>query len=581
MVIAIDAYEATSKRRVGVGRYALEIILAMHKELAARTPDKRPYVRLFTPFHPGADLPRETGWWSYRTFGFSRLWTFIGLPYLLTHESCTPDVVFSPTHYVPRFVDIPRVFSLMDLSYLVYPGMFRRQDLAKLVGWTGHSVRCARKIITISRFSRDAIIDLYGVPGDDVVVTYPGLTGKTMKAVDVTKKYSLEKNYVLALGTIQPRKNYVRLIEAFSIFLAKNKQRFGKIQLVIVGKKGWMYEPILEAPDKFGVADRVIFLDYVPDSDLPALYAHAVCFAMPSLYEGFGLPVLEAMSFGCPVVVSGVSSLPEIAGKAGIYVDPQSPQSIAEGLLAAARERNLMQGRWRVSKGHEQVKKFTWKNAARQTLSVLESVAAAGKRSSMRTLIDFWVYLSTLTGFIPSHRIRLFLYRYLFRVAIGRDSAIHWLCRFNLPSGVSIGKNTVIGNDAFLDGRFRRKWKSGEKRLGTYIRDFLSPGERPLRIGDNVSVAGFVHIYTMQHDVDDPQFQETGAPVVIEDYAVIGSRATILPGVTVGRGAVVAAGAVVTRDVPPFTVVGGMPAVRIRDRSKDLRYTLRFARMFQ
>jgi len=199
----------------------------------------------------------------------------------------------------------------------------------------------------------------------------------------------------------------------------------------------------------------------------------------------------------------------------------------------------------------------------------------------MRFLIDFWVFLATLSGFIPSHTIRLCLYRHLFRMKIGKNSSIHWLARFNLPSGIEIGHNTVIGNDAFLDGRFHRTWSGGENRLFTYIRDFVRPVKHPLKIGNNVSVAGEVRIYTMQHDVDDPDFKETEGPVVIEDYAVIGTRVTILPGVHIGKGAVIASGAVVTQDIADYTVVGGVPAKFIRNRSKDLRYTLKFARLFQ
>ncbi len=199
----------------------------------------------------------------------------------------------------------------------------------------------------------------------------------------------------------------------------------------------------------------------------------------------------------------------------------------------------------------------------------------------MRIFIDFWVYLATLTGLIPSHTVRLFLYRHVFRVQIGSDSSIHWLCRFNLPSGVSIGHNTIIGNDAFLDGRFFRQWDKKQNKLMTYVQDFLNPKHRPLRIGNNVSIAGEVRIYTMQHDIDDPDFKETAGDVVIEDYVVIGTRVIILPGVRIGKGAVVASGAVVTKDVEPFSVVGGVPAKHIRDRSKNLRYTLKFARLFQ
>lgn len=212
----------------------------------------------------------------------------------------------------------------------------------------------------------------------------------------------------------------------------------------------------------------------------------------------------------------------------------------------------------------------------------------------MRLIIDFWVFLATLTGLIPSHTIRLFLYRTLFRVKIGRDSTIHWLARFNNPAGVEIGHNTIIGNDAFLDGRFFRKWEEkhlpGEadlrtpgrwKKLVVYFRDFIHPAIRPLKIGNNVSIAGEVRIYTMQHDIDVPDFKEVGAPVVIEDYVVIGTRVTILPGVTIGKGAVVASGAVVTKDVAPFTVVGGVPAQFIRNRNKNIRYILKFTKLFQ
>lgn len=199
----------------------------------------------------------------------------------------------------------------------------------------------------------------------------------------------------------------------------------------------------------------------------------------------------------------------------------------------------------------------------------------------MRFFIDFWVYVSTLTGFIPSHIIRNFLYRSLFGVRLGRDSSIHWRAQFNNPAGVTIGHNTIIGNDAFLDGRFKREQVKNEGKAAAYLRQLTGKGKRPLTIGNNVSIAGEVRIYTMEHDIDSATFAEIGAPVTIEDYVVVGTRVTILPGVTIGEGAVVASGAVVTRDVPPYTVVGGVPAKFIRDRSCDLTYTLKFARLFQ
>jgi acetyltransferase-like isoleucine patch superfamily enzyme len=199
----------------------------------------------------------------------------------------------------------------------------------------------------------------------------------------------------------------------------------------------------------------------------------------------------------------------------------------------------------------------------------------------MRLLIDFWVYLANAVGHVPSHTIRLFLYRVFFGMQIGRDSSIHWRAEFNNPAGIRIGHNTVIGNDAFLDGRVKRKTVSGQSKWQSYLVQMRGLGDRPLIIGNNVSIAGEVRIYTMEHDIDSPDFAEISAPVTIEDYCVLGTRVTILPGVTIGRGAVVASGAVVTKDVAPFTVVGGVPAVFIKKRNKDLRYTLKFARAFQ
>jgi len=199
----------------------------------------------------------------------------------------------------------------------------------------------------------------------------------------------------------------------------------------------------------------------------------------------------------------------------------------------------------------------------------------------MRYIIDFWVFLATLVGFVPSHTIRKFLYRHVFRIQIGSHSTIHWLARFNLPSGISIGNHSIIGNDAFLDGRFQREWKEGQHKLVTYIQDFLNPKVRSLQIGNNVSIAGEVRIFTMEHDIHDPDFKESWAPVVIEDYVVIGTRVTILPGVKIGKGAVIASGAVVTKDVAPYIIVGGVPAKPIGERSHNLRYSLTFARLFQ
>jgi glycosyltransferase involved in cell wall biosynthesis len=382
MIIAIDGYEANVQERVGIGRYAYEIVSHMYALLEKNRGDTE--VRVYLPTTPVSDMPKETPWWRYYTRGPSKLWTFVGLPFALYRDQPYADVLFSPTHYVPRFTDIPKVMAIMDLSYLVYPSMFRKRDLHKLVHWTKYGATHAERICTISEFSKNAIIKAYGIAAGSVVVTYPGFSMSNVKATkddfeEIVKKYRISRHFILSVGTVQPRKNYERLIEAYAGFLASNKQKFGEIQLVIVGKKGWLYEKILEAPSRFGVSGKVKFLHSVTDRDLPYFYQGALCFALPSLYEGFGLPVLEAMAYKCPVVVSNVSSLPEIAGNAGVYVDPKNVGSITQGLLSAVRQRNLMQGRSRVQKGLDQVKLFTWEKAAAQTLKILEEVG--GKAS--------------------------------------------------------------------------------------------------------------------------------------------------------------------------------------------------------
>ncbi len=373
MILAIDGYEANVKHRVGIGRYAFELLRHLYTELGKGRGGHQ--VRIYLPSSPMADMPIETSWWRYRVIKPSTLWTFIGFPMALTMDMPKADVIFSPTHYIPRFVSIPRAMSIMDVSFLSYPELFRPEDLYKLTRWTAFSAREAKRIFTISEFSKDAIIKAYNVPSGRIVVTYPGLTMNT----SASAPSGVPKNYILSVGTIQPRKNFTGLIEAFSRIRDQYKKTYPDLALVIVGKKGWLYEKILTSPARFGVTQSVHFLEYVSDAQLAGLYKGALCFALPSLYEGFGLPALEAMAYKCPVVVSNVSSLPEITGEAGIYVDPNDIESIETGLKKALDERNGKDGKERIALGLRQVKKFTWQKAAKETLLHLEELAGKGR----------------------------------------------------------------------------------------------------------------------------------------------------------------------------------------------------------
>lgn len=183
------------------------------------------------------------------------------------------------------------------------------------------------------------------------------------------------------------------------------------------------------------------------------------------------------------------------------------------------------------------------------------------KKTSLFRSIGRWgedliIYLLTLIGYVPIHTLRLTIYRAV-GIHIGRDSSFHWRARFFRPWKIKIGQNTIIGNDIMLDAR------------------------EGIEIGNNVNLSMGVWIWTMEHDPQDPYFCGVGGPVQIHDYAWVSGRATILPGVTIGEGAVVAAGAVVTKDVEPYTIVGGVPAKKIGDRTRYLRYQLKFHKSFQ
>lgn len=364
MVIGIDGNEANVGKKVGVSEYAFQLILEFYKK---RKSDLQ--FTIFLKEKPKEFLPQEDAFWQYAVIGPKKFWTQIGLPfYLFTHK--TPSLFFTPTHYAPRFCPVSSVVSIMDLSYLYFPDLFKKSDLLQLRSWTAYSVQKARQVFTISKASKNDIIKEYKLPSEKVVVTYPGIKQQKDKMSPykkVQEMYKVKEKFILFVGTLQPRKNIERLIHAFSLLKDNN------LQLVIVGKKGWLYEEILSAPEKYHVQDRVLFLGFVEDDVLSLLYAHAICFVLPSLYEGFGLPILEAMKYGCPVLTSNVSSLPEAGGNAALYCSPTDVEDIAQKLDTIISNESLRDTM--IKKGYEHIKKFTWEQTAKETLKVLEQIA--------------------------------------------------------------------------------------------------------------------------------------------------------------------------------------------------------------
>ncbi len=236
------------------------------------------------------------------------------------------------------------------------------------------ALRHARGVIAISEQTRDDIARYMGgsLRPDAVSVAYIGcddafaVVPSQAEIEDVQRRYGLRPGYILSVGTIEPRKNHARLIAAFSGLASSN----GDVDLVIVGRKGWKWEDAFEAARTSGCASRIRFLEFVPQTDLPAVYAGATMLAYPSLYEGFGIPPLEAMTVGVPVVTSSVSSLPEVVGDAALLVDPRDIEALREAMVRLLSDSDLR--RTLVEKGRRRAQRFSWESFAQSVLMTAE-----------------------------------------------------------------------------------------------------------------------------------------------------------------------------------------------------------------
>lgn len=366
MLIGIDGNEANVKNRVGSGKYAIELIREFSKL-------KAPQFEIFLKNTPLPDLPAPSKTFKYKIFGPKKFWTQFALPIRLTFGK-KPDVFFSMAHYGPRFSKIPYIVTIHDLSYLHFPELFRKEDLLQLTNWSKYSIEKSAHIIVPSKSTKDDIVKNYGVRPDKITVTYEGYNSDLFKPASkqnvqkAKQKYKIAGEYLIFIGTLQPRKNIVRLIEAFSKMADK------KISLVVVGKKGWIYDEILLKSKELNIEKRVIFTDFVPDEDLSGLISGAKVYVNPSLWEGFGIPVIEAQACGTPVAVSNTSSLPEIVGDSAVLFDPENTNSIASRIEKVIVSEKLSKDL--VQKGFKNIERFSWDKCARETLAVLQKFAS-------------------------------------------------------------------------------------------------------------------------------------------------------------------------------------------------------------
>ncbi|MBU3957128.1 glycosyltransferase family 4 protein [Patescibacteria group bacterium] len=376
MKIALVGYEANIKNRVGSNQYAFELIKAIYQL------DKKNQYTVFLPSSSLPDLPKERKNWQYQVVSPRKLWNIFGLPRALYQQK--PDIVFNPGHYSPLFSPAPLIVSIMDLGYLRFPEQFTKPIYWKLKLWTGLSIKRARHIFAISESTKNDIIEYYRVSPDKITVTYPGydrdkfnIRVKEREGEKVKRKYKIKGDYILFLGTLKPNKNIEGLLEAFKLvasdqWLVIRKKKpvtshRSPITLVIAGRKGWLFQSIFEKVKELSLEDKVIFTDFVPEDDVSVLMKGAKVFVLPSFWEGFGIPVVEAMACGTPVVVSNAGSLPEIVGEGGVIVNPYNPEEIARGIKKAIDNKDDL-----IKKGLKQAQKFSWQECAKKTIKVLE-----------------------------------------------------------------------------------------------------------------------------------------------------------------------------------------------------------------
>lgn len=367
MVIGFDGSRAFNKHRTGTENYSYQLLLNFSKI--------DPINQYIVYLRPGRD---KVGEWpknfKFVTICWSRLWTQGGLALQTFKDKL--DVLFVPAHTLPLIYKpgLKTVVTVHDLGSEYLPAMHQLKQRLYLGFMQKHQLKSVSKIIAVSKATKQDLIKKLGIDAKKISVVYEGYDQKIFKPikddtlVNSLNQYGLKPgNYLLFVGTVQPRKNLERLIKAFKQFLANDHS---SEQLVIAGSKGWMSEEIYKLPKKLGIEDRVKFLGYISDMDLPFLYSGATALVFPSLFEGFGLPILEAQACGTPIITSNLSSMPEIAAKGAILVNPYSVDDIVEGMT---RIMNYELRIKLIKNGFENIKRFSWEKCARETLEVLLS----------------------------------------------------------------------------------------------------------------------------------------------------------------------------------------------------------------
>jgi len=368
MRIGIDA-TALPMQLYGAGNYISQLIQALPRVDAANE-----YVIFAKPIH--ARLLSSPSVHIISTSLASRFmriaWEQTALPILARQHRL--DLLHSPHYTMPLLHPCKSVVTFHDMTFFLYPELHEWYKRIYFPAIIRASARRADAIIADSESTRQDILRTLKLDASKVFSVPLGVSvdffhRSPSEVARVREKFRLPNSFILSVGVLEPRKNFPTLVRAFKNLVERELSH----SLVIAGKKGWQYEEIFNTVRNLDLQSRVLFLDYVPQNDLPSLYHAADLFVYPSLYEGFGLPVLEAMACGTPVITSNISSMPEITGDAALLVNPRDETELVDAMQRVLTDNALRDKLAR--NGLERAKQFSWERTARETLAVYEQVA--------------------------------------------------------------------------------------------------------------------------------------------------------------------------------------------------------------
>lgn len=367
MLIGIDASRAIKPQKTGTEFYSQEIIKALSRI------DKKNKYLLYSPIKPQREFESTLGKnFSWKIMPFPKLWSQIRLSWELLAGKPKPDVVFEPAHTIPIFHNKKMVVTIHDLGFRYYPELYTPFERSYHNFSAKFSASHSAHIIAISQYTKKDILRHYSVNAEKITAIHHGFDKSKFRPAKRNEllaalPFRIRKPYIFFVGRLERKKNLSGMLEAYRIL--KKDPNF-KHQLVLGGKPGFGYEEIIK-----NKTEGVIETGYLNDANYCLLLKNADIFLFTSFFEGFGMPVVEAMSCGVPVVLSNVTSLPEVAGGAGLLVNPRNPAEIATGLEKLIKNPPLR--REFIKKGLDRVKKFSWEMAAKKTLEILEKVGRA------------------------------------------------------------------------------------------------------------------------------------------------------------------------------------------------------------